>query len=172
MSPCIFHSNGTVDPDDRWRIVSESQRPAVNDKPLWSLPLLLAQTPESDDHRPVGVWLAPTDDPSQLLPWLDRLSLIAIEFPKLVDGRGYSLAALLRTRHGYRGELRAVGEVAIDQLCFLHRVGFNSFALRADQDVATAAASLKTYSDAYQGAAIEPLPAYRRHRRPALAVAS
>jgi uncharacterized protein (DUF934 family) len=111
------------------------------------------------DHA--SVRLAPTDDPAQLKPYLDRLSIIAIEFPKFTDGRGYSIAALLR-RDGYRGELRAIGDVLVDQLFFMKRVGFTSFALRADQDRVLALRKLATYSDAYQGAYDQPLPAFRR----------
>jgi uncharacterized protein (DUF934 family) len=60
--------------------------------------------------------------------------LIAVRFPKFGDGRGYSIARLLRERYGYRGELRAVGDVLRDQLLFMKRSGFDSFSLREDQD--------------------------------------
>lgn len=111
-----------------------------------------------------GVRLAPTDDPATLKPFLDSLPLIAVEFPKFTDGRGYSIAALLR-RYGYRGDLRAVGDVLVDQVFFLKRVGFTSFALRADQDRDAARRALARYSDSYQGAHDQPLPAFRRHAR-------
>ena len=58
----------------------------------------------------VGVWLAPADDPHALLPDLPTLPLVAVDFPKFGDGRGYSTARLLRDRYGYRGELRAIGQ--------------------------------------------------------------
>ncbi len=69
---------------------------------------------------------------------------------------------LLRTRHGWRGELRALGDVLQDQLYALRRVGFDSFALRADRDPHAALRSFAPFSDAYQGAADRPLPAFRR----------
>ena len=122
---------------------------------------------QADARTASGTWpsdsvvLSPTDDPTQLAPHFDALALIAIEFPKFTDGRGYSLAALLR-RLGFKGELRAIGDVLADQLFMLKRVGFTSFALRADQDAAAAAAALTTYSDAYQGAADQALPYYKR----------
>lgn len=112
-----------------------------------------------------GVRLAPTDDPATLQPFLDSLRLIAVEFPKFTDGRGYSIAALLR-RCGYRGDLRAVGDVLVDQVFFMKRVGFTSFALRADQDPVAARRALTRFSDGYQGAHDQPLPAYRRRARP------
>ena len=113
-----------------------------------------------------GVWLAPADDPAVLEPWLDGLPLIAIDFPKFTDGRGYSTAFLLRNRLGFRGELRAIGDVLIDQVWAFARVGFNAFALRTDQDVATAVAQLKVFSERYQGSTDQPVPAFRRYARP------
>ena len=98
------------------------------------------------DAACTGVWLGPDDDVAPLLPWLATLPLIAIRFPVFTDGRGYSLARLLRGRHGYAGELRAVGDVLRDQLYFLQRCGFDSFALRADQPPEEALAAFHDYS--------------------------
>ena len=75
----------------------------------------------------VGVRLAPDDDPLELEPWLDRLSLIEVDLPKYTDGRGYSHAQLLRRRLGYAGELRAVGHVLRDQILYMNRSGFDAF---------------------------------------------
>jgi uncharacterized protein (DUF934 family) len=112
-----------------------------------------------------AVQLASHEDPVPLLERGGALELVLIDFPRFTDGRGYSLAVELR-RAGYRGELRAVGEVLIDQVFLMKRVGFTQFALRADQDRALAVAALTRYSEAYQGAVDEPLPIYRRHSRP------
>lgn len=114
--------------------------------------------------------LAPADEPGQLAGRLGELDLIEIEFPRFTDGRGYSFAAELR-RAAYAGELRAVGEILIDQVFLLKRVGFSQFALRADQDRTAAVAALARHSDVYQGAADQPLPIYRRHARPVAAIA-
>ena len=81
-----------------------------------------------------------------MLPWLADIPLIAIRFPVFTDGRGYSLARLLRTRHGYTGELRAVGDVLRDQLYFLQGCGFDAFQLRADQCPEEALAAFQDYS--------------------------
>lgn len=113
-----------------------------------------------------GVRLSPADDPFALVPHLHRTPLIAIDFPVFTDGRGYSIASLLRNRCRYDGDLRATGDVLIDQLFYLRRVGFSSFALRADQDRERAVGALRTFSEVYQGAADQPLPAFRRHARP------
>jgi uncharacterized protein (DUF934 family) len=113
----------------------------------------------------VGVWLAGNEEPAPLAPWLPALKLVAVDFPKFTDGRGYSIAFLLRSRHGYRGELRAIGDVLADQLFYMRRVGFDSFAVRADKDIRHALEVLKPFSDAYQGSWDNPVPAFRRHHR-------
>ncbi|HEX4984914.1 MAG TPA: DUF934 domain-containing protein [Burkholderiales bacterium] len=113
----------------------------------------------------VGVWLAGTDEPGALAPWLGALKLVAVDFPKFTDGRGYSIAHLLRSRHAYRGELRAIGDVLPDQLFYMSRVGFDAFAVRADKDIRQALRSLQPFSDSYQGSWSNPVPAYRRHER-------
>jgi uncharacterized protein (DUF934 family) len=114
----------------------------------------------------VGVWLAPADDPAAIAADLDRLALVAVHFPKLADGRGYSTAALLRTRYGYRGELRAVGDVGRDQLFYLKRCGFDAFSLAAHRDPHAALASLSGFSVRYQGSVDDPLPLFRRRFAP------
>ena len=113
----------------------------------------------------IGVWLSGADDPTQMVPWLPQLPLVAVDFPKFTDGRGYSVAYLLRSRFGYRGELRAIGDVLPDQLFFMRRVGFDSFAVRADKDIGKALRSLQPFSDAYQGSWDNAVPAFRRHAR-------
>ena len=112
-----------------------------------------------------GVWLGGADDPAPMVPWLPQLPLVAVDFPKFTDGRGYSLGYLLRSRFGYRGELRAIGDVLPDQLFFMRRVGFDSFAVRADKDIRQALRSLQPFSDAYQGSWDNAVPAFRRHAR-------
>ena len=110
----------------------------------------------------VGVWLAPDDDPGALAPDLERLSVIAIDFPQFTDGRGYSTARLLRDRHGYRGELRAVGDVLRDQLFYLQQVGFDAFAIRGDASAADALAGLDDFCGTYAATTPEPRPRFRR----------
>ncbi len=113
----------------------------------------------------VGVWLAGTDDPAKLESSLSALPLVAVDFPKFTDGRGYSIAYLLRSRFGYRGELRAIGDVLPDQLFYMKRVGFDAFAVREDKDIRQALRSLRPFTDAYQGSWDNAVPAFRRHER-------
>jgi uncharacterized protein (DUF934 family) len=98
-----------------------------------------------------GVLLENTDDPRVLTADFDRLALIAVRFPKFVDGRGYSIARLLR-RLGWKGELRAVGDVLRDQLFYMTRCGFDAFALRDDQDPQVALTAFGDFSAPYQPA--------------------
>jgi uncharacterized protein (DUF934 family) len=85
------------------------------------------------------------------VPYLARASLVAINFTSTGDGRGFTQARLLRQRHGYQGQLRAVGKIRADQMFFLARCGFDAFELLDDEDVATAVAQLDRFSVAYQG---------------------
>jgi uncharacterized protein (DUF934 family) len=110
-------------------------------------------------------WIASHEDPALLAPWISRLALIAVDFPKFTDGRGFSTAFLLRSRLAYRGELRAIGDVLADQLYFMRRVGFDAYAVRADKDIRKALQVLTPFTDAYQGSFDDPVPAFRRHRR-------
>jgi len=112
-----------------------------------------------------AVWLASHEEPSRLQPWLSTLRLIAVDFPRFTDGRGFSIAYLLRSRLGYRGELRAIGDVLADQLFFMRRVGFDAYAVRADKDIHKALQVLAPFTDVYQGSWDNPVPAFRRHQR-------
>jgi uncharacterized protein (DUF934 family) len=109
-----------------------------------------------------GVLLEPHEGPEQIAADLARLALVAVNFPKFGDGRGYSTARLLRERYGYRGELRATGDVLRDQLLFLSRAGFDAFELRADQNPHAALAAFGELGEQYQASATEPLPLFRR----------
>ena len=110
----------------------------------------------------VAVWLKPDDDPAQLAGDLASLPLIAVFFPKFADGRGYSTAFLLRTRLGFKGELRAIGDVGRDQLFYLSRVGFDAFSLPAHRDPEAALIAFETFRDVYQASVFQPLPLFRR----------
>lgn len=96
-----------------------------------------------------AVRIEPGDDARALLPLLDRIALIEVNFPAYGDGRGYSAARILR-EHGYAGELRAVGDVLIDQLSHMRRCGFDAFA--PDKPITQEAAdkALATWPEVYQ----------------------
>lgn len=113
----------------------------------------------------IGVWLDSFEEVDELLSSVDdlnRLPVIGIHFPRFIDGRGYTLARLLRTRHGYRNQLRALGDVLRDQLFFMKRCGFDAYALRADRNMHDALASLKDFSAPYQTAPDGLPPVFHR----------
>ena len=110
----------------------------------------------------IGVWLEPDSEPADIAGDFDKLALIGVDFPVFRDGRGYSIGRLLRERFGYKGELRAIGDVLHDFLYFMKQCGFDSFALRDDQDVNEALAAFDTFSDGYQTSVLRPVPLFRR----------
>ena len=112
-----------------------------------------------------GVCLQPDDEAEQLQPYLAVLPLIAVLFPSFRDGRGYSQAYLLRTRIGWTGELRAVGDVLRDQLSHMRQCGFDAFAVREDKSAEGALKGLNGMSVLYGRSAIEPRPLFRRRTR-------
>lgn len=114
--------------------------------------------------EPIGVQLPNTADVADVADDLPALALVALEFPKFADGRAYSQARLLRERYGYRGEIRATGDVLRDQLFFMTRSGFDVFALRTDRSLTDALEAFNDFSESYQPAADQPLPLYRRGR--------
>ena len=114
-------------------------------------------------HKRIGLLLQPDDRVEDVAGDLEYFIVIAVNFPKFVDGRGYSTASLLRQRYHYQGELRAVGDVLHDQLFFMKRVGFDSFALKDGKNAEYAlAAAFTVFGDAYQGATSQLQPAFRR----------
>ncbi len=99
-----------------------------------------------------AVRIEPGDDARALIPHLDRISLIEVTFPKFRDGRGYSSARILREA-GYTGEMRAAGDVLVDQVNFMLRCGFDSFAPDVPLDPAVVERATSTYNEVYQAAA-------------------
>ncbi len=103
------------------------------------------------------------DDARELIPHLDRLALVEVAFPSFRDGRGYSTARILREA-GYTGELRAEGDVLLDQIAFMRRCGFDSFAPMQAIDRADAETAITRYDRVYQRAADDAVPVWKlRH---------
>jgi uncharacterized protein (DUF934 family) len=110
----------------------------------------------------LGVWLDANEGPEALAGDVQRFPLIAVNFPKFGDGRGYSIARLLRERYGFKGEVRAIGDVLRDLLYFMRQCGFDAFALREDQDPQESLAAFHDFSDGYQTSVLRPVPLFRR----------
>lgn len=132
------------------------------------VPLALWQT-EADRllerDGAVGVWLDSDEEAEALAGDLDQLPLIGLNFPVFGDGRNLSNAVLLRTRLGYSGELRALGDVAQDQLSYMRRCGIDAFLLAPGHDPELEISGLKVMHDYYQGDVLEPRPLFRRAAR-------
>lgn len=163
--PDIITSDGQIKADD-WTVVPRPEEGEVLTLPegrvLIPADMWLANRAQYANKETVGVWLESHDEPGMLADAVDELSIIAVNFPKFTDGRGYSSARLLRERFGYEGELRAIGDVLLDQLQFMKRCGFDSYALRADKDIELAAHCLNFFSQAYQAATDTEEPLFRR----------
>jgi uncharacterized protein (DUF934 family) len=117
----------------------------------------------------VGVRLGSAEPAKEIAADLDRLELVAIEFPTFRDGRGFSTARLLRERYGFQGELRATGNVFRDQFLFMHRCGFDAYEVADAREAGAFAAALASFSVVYQrtGDGRVPATALRQVRRAA-----
>ncbi|HUQ75201.1 MAG TPA: DUF934 domain-containing protein [Burkholderiales bacterium] len=109
---------------------------------------VVAESPSSPDGEVVR--LEPTDDPASIVARLPGAARVEVHFPKFGDGRGFSIGRLLRERHAYQGELRAVGHITRDHLLYLERCGFDAFELRAGEDPVEALAGFEAFSASYQ----------------------
>src|SRR6185503_17398024 len=111
---------------------------------------------------PPDLVLEPTDDPAVVAAAVGLARVIAVNFPKFGDGRGYSIGRLLRERYGYKGELRAVGWVVRDHLLYMENCGFDAFLLREGADAEEALTGFQDFSESYQATVTKPLPLFRR----------
>ena len=121
----IWNESGFVT-DDPWIIETEETKAGSNEKAIVSLDHFLAKVAEGDETG-LGVLINPADDVRRLEGHLDRLALVAVAFPAFNDGRAFSHASLLRSRLHFTGEVRAVGDVLIDQVPLMLRCGVDSF---------------------------------------------
>jgi len=116
--------------DDPWVIETEETKAGSNEKPLLPLASFLEKAEAGETG--LGVLIQPADNVKALAPHLDKIALAAVNFPAFNDGRAFSHASLLRERLAYQGELRAVGDVLIDQIPLMLRVGITSMAVTND----------------------------------------
>lgn len=127
------------------------------DQPAVTVDAFLDQTNAS------AVRVEPGDDARALIPHLGQIALVEVNFPAFGDGRGYSSARILREA-GYGGELRAVGDVLVDQIAYMRRCGFDAFEPDAPLDPGDVEAALSRWPDVYQPAADTRVPIWaKRH---------
>jgi len=119
-----------------------------------------ASSPEAAGGEALRI--EPGDDLEALAGRLAGVARIEVNFPKFGDGRGYTIARLLRERYGYKGELRAVGQVARDLLLYMESCGFDAYLLREGEDPQEALAAFEDFSEAYQASVARPVPLFRR----------
>jgi len=157
--------------DDDWSVLKldEGQTADSVDVPAGKIivPLTVWQSQREAlaQRAELGVWLAPDESAAVLKDDLQRFQVIAIDFPKFTDGRGYSIAYNLRKRLGWTGELRAIGDVLRDQLFQMARCGFDAYATRQDRSIHDALKGLTVFSETYQASVDQPLPLFRRAPR-------
>ncbi|MGM0569169.1 DUF934 domain-containing protein [Marinobacter sp.] len=161
----IVKHDGTI-VVDAWQVLehpAEGESLTLPEGPcLVPAELWLAGREHFAGNSQIGLWLDSHEEPELIADHVHRLPLIAVNFPKFSDGRGYSSGRLLRERFGYQGELRAIGDVLLDQLQFMKRCGFDSYALRPDKDISKAPRCLNFFSNAYQAATDNDEPLFRR----------
>lgn len=152
--------------EDRWTVLPKAEDASHTVVPegqvIVPLSVWIAQEEALSQREDVAVWIDSDEEIETLAEKVQRFPLIAVNFPSFRDGRGYSTARLLRERYDYTGEIRAIGDVLQDQLFYMHRCGFNSFALREDRSPEKALAALRTFTESYQAAFDQPLPLFRR----------
>ena len=142
--------NSRVVKDDFMRVADDAPVPETGAIVVTAARYLADAASFATRKSPTGV-IWPNDRPiGELAPHLDKLALVALVFPKFRDGRAFSQARLLRERYGYRGELRATGQVLRDQFLFMLRAGFDSFEVTKEADAAAFAESIRRYDVFYQ----------------------
>lgn len=138
-------------------VVDDSWSGRLLDLESYNEAVAAGEAPAAD----IGVQLEPGEEPEGINGGLLTIPLIAINFPVFTDGRGFSYARELR-QSGYVGEIRAVGNFIRDQLSYLRRCGFNTFAFDADVDLDAALNSLQGFSEHYQADVVHSEPLFRR----------
>ncbi len=148
---------------DEWQLISSNDETDASIEPNTIIPLSVFEArKELAGRDDIGVWINNDVDIHTVADSIIKLPVIAIDFPTFMDGRGFSLARLLRERYNYKGEIRATGYVIRDQLCYLKRCGFNAFSFNEDIDLESTVTSLNDLTEAYQTSVDRPAPLFRR----------
>lgn len=165
----LIKNNAIV--SDGWRVLRLKEGEAADrvvvpeGNVIVPLPVWNCQYETLRNRPELGVWLASFERAEDLQNEVHRFPVIAVDFHKFTDGRGYTLAYRLRKQMGFRGELRAMGDVLQDQLFYLKRVGFDTFAIREDKNATDAIAGFADFSVHYQASADTDSPLFRQASR-------
>jgi uncharacterized protein (DUF934 family) len=156
--PQLIKNNQVI--DDTWILFSDTGSNVPNGQWIVSLTIWNAQKAQLQTRKDIGLWLNSDEEPAMIDTDINHFPVIAINFPNFTDGRGFSYARELREK-GFKGELRAIGNFIRDQLFYLKRCGFDSFALEGT-DLNDAIKSLQDFSESYQASIDQSLPLFRR----------
>ena len=155
--------------DDSWTVLPKDFAGSLPQGPCFvPLDYWLANKEAIRNSASVGVWLDAEQEPEQLADDISGLDYLAVNFPTFMDGRGFSIARLIRERYHFTGELRAIGQIVPDQLFYLSRCGFNAFCLQAlsvDESPSehhSLEDYLSAFSVTYQACVNEQQPLFRR----------
>ncbi|MGB1334017.1 MAG: DUF934 domain-containing protein [Porticoccaceae bacterium] len=149
--------------DDTWTVLDTDSQSLPEGDILLTYSQWQTFSEQLESHSgQIGVVIDGNAEIEDIIEPLLKLPLIAINFPKFADGRGFSLATLLRERYNFNGEIRAVGGFIRDQLYLLSRCGFNAFKFSEDTDLSEAAKSLEVFTETYQVSANQEEPLFRR----------
>lgn len=159
-NPNIIKDSAII--DNEWQIANDIEAPLGEGNLLVSLEIWEAHKDALLARPAIGLWLKNDQSLDDIANELENFAVIAIDFPSFMDGRGFSIARLLRDRYRYGGEVRATGDVIRDQLCYLRRSGFNAFDMDESIDLNASLASLSDFSDGYQTSADQATPLFRR----------
>ena len=167
MALIIKDRNVVTDPWNRLELKADASLPQVPETGDLIVPLAMWRELRARLLvRPgrIGVWLDSHEEPAAIAEDLRNFGVVAVNFPKFGDGRGFSTARLLRDRYGWKGELRAIGDIFRDQLFFLASCGFDAFELREGEDPREALAGFGVFSESYQASVERQQPLFRRRQ--------
>lgn len=145
--------------DDAWHLVKDDEPAGAH--AIVSLARWNAEHATLAAAGPVGVVLRSSESADAIVE-LNRLALVAIDFPAFTDGRGYTSARLLRSRLGFQGDLRAIGDVMREEMFLMARCGITSFVVKPGKDIHKALSAFDDFSVTYQAAADDERPLFRR----------
>ncbi|MGR6873867.1 DUF934 domain-containing protein [Pseudomonas sp. HK3] len=158
--PNLINQQSTL--ENKWVVVTDydaalPQGHIIVDSSYW-----LANKDALSAHTDIAIYLNGDADLESLKDDLARFDVVAVNFPAFADGRGYSLARLLKERYDYQGEIRAIGDVLLDQLYFMKRCGIDTYLLKDGLEAEKALQFFATFSDPYQLAYDVKTPLFRR----------
>jgi uncharacterized protein (DUF934 family) len=159
----LLDKDGQIVENDPWQILPKDFSGEISGQHKL-LPLTYWQETQSDmsSHEGLGIWFDSDEEPELVAEHLATWSCIGIHFPTFMDGRGFSLARLIREHYDYKGELRAFGHIIPDQLFFLVRCGFDTFSFGESQQIADPQNYFDSFSVNYQNCVDQPQPLFRR----------